>query len=112
MLPILPALLLLFLQGPANIERLAHEGRLPAALEAVQRIEGHSDASLAALLAASSTTELSSALLALFRLSETTPQAAREPIEDRLEYPDIPARKPFWGFASCQRSRDGPLRIV
>ena len=37
MLPLLPALILLILQGPTNVERMALDGRLPAVLNAIHR---------------------------------------------------------------------------
>ena len=37
MLPLIPVLLMLLLQGPSSLERLAAEGKLPAALETLHR---------------------------------------------------------------------------
>src|SRR4051794_16630366 len=49
MLPLLPALILLILQGPTNVERMALDGRLPAALDAIHRQMESSGSERAAL---------------------------------------------------------------
>ncbi|MBC8065182.1 MAG: hypothetical protein H7Y17_10155 [Chlorobia bacterium] len=127
MLPILPALLLLILQGPSSIERMALDGRLPAALEAVTRqLEGQdhrntsvekSDAAvLASLLAFSSDPGLSHALFQILNVDQpidalrTIPFGADEPDSDwNLNfYADEPSAVPE-EILECQRSRDGPL---
>ncbi len=127
MFPLLPALLLLILQGPSSIERMALDGRLPAALEAVTRqlesqeqrtgaLDKADAAVLASLLAFNGDPELSHALIRLLSLDqsldavrtypvglEDTEQGSRETIET----------SPAWVIqerpADCQRSRDGPI---
>jgi hypothetical protein len=125
MLPILPALLLLILQGPSSIERMALEGRLPAALQAVTRQIESAEANLAStddaeaavwasLLAFSGDPELSGALIRLLSLDVSLPERssgkAFEPNDwvdppvflspDRASLPDA--------HVQCRRSRDGP----
>ena len=113
MLPILPALLLLFLQGPANLERMALEGRLPAAMDGSHRIEIRDDRALAALLSASNNTELSSAILALINWSVDKPTSApSEPISTNVVVPVAQVKATEDGFKSSQRSRDGPSVVV
>lgn len=113
MLPILPALLLLFLQGPANIERLALEGRLPMVLEAAHRLDAQDEKAFAALFAASNTTELSSAILALMQWTES--ESVPSPAKPIAVFAAIDTRPPLAikeGFRCCQRSRDGPFSMV
>ena len=113
MLPILPAILLLFLQGPAHLERLAHEGRLPAGFDAVRFQDGCDDRAIVALLASSNTTELSSAILALLEFSQETPTACeRTEISTFVAIAEPPVPLPHVGFAKGQRSRDGPSSVV
>ena len=108
MLPILPAILLLFLQGPANIERLAHEGRLPAAIEAV-----HSDDRAIAALLAASHSELSHALLALIDWSESESKPIKkQEISTFVAIVPHPITATSSGFTTSQRSRDGPVLVV
>jgi hypothetical protein len=125
MLPILPALLLMLLQGPANIERMASEGQLPAALNAIHRQmecshrgfeQPAEQVVLASLLAVSQDREMSQAL---FRLLSIPPQqevasGANEPLELVGEAPPCPPRIDFdqRHFVDSQRSRDGPTLIV
>lgn len=102
MLPLLPALLLLILQGPSSVERMALEGRLPAALEAIHRQMEAGDPQ--------------GALIRLLSLGEpatdtkATPHLTVE--EDKQDTP--PPAEPSStritkGFAKSQRSRDGPF---
>jgi hypothetical protein len=126
MLPILPALLLLILQGPSSIERMALDGRLPAALEAVSRqIESH-DRSLgssenaeaavwASLLAFSGDPELSGALYRLLSLDAAViPQPTSDGMEpdDWVDPPKYQRSGTFTlpdAYVQCRRSRDGPF---
>ena len=126
MLPILPALLLLILQGPSTIERMALDGRLPAALQAVSRqIESH-DRSLASsedaeaavwasLLAFSGDPELSGALIRLLSLESDESQKQSQRGFEPDDWVDLPTYLSP-DFASlpdaqvqCRRSRDGPI---
>lgn len=127
MLPILPALLLLILQGPSSIERMALDGRLPAALEAISRqmeaqnhrsnkVERSDEAVLATLLAFSGDPDLSNALYKLLSLDQPTDQVRsglidlgdsgpeRTPIMSSGEAPALPVVS-----IESQRSRDGPF---
>ena len=125
MLPLLPALLLLILQGPSSVERMALDGRLPAALEAIHRqmesqdhkspsVSKADEAMLASLLALSVDPQVSHALIKLLSLGE--PALTRKPtiaIEAQAESPppiaECDSAVPVEGFAESQRSRDGPF---
>lgn len=117
MLPFLPAILLLLLQGPSNVERLAIQGRLPAALDAVYRTAGQTptlreaeQVVLATLLAAGEDPELSDALLAILRSERTRRETPAEPLVEPkpvIPFPDH-APPPEEGFTRSQRVRDGP----
>lgn len=117
MLPFLPAILLLLLQGPSNVERLMVQGRLPAALDAVYRTVGQTptlreaeEVVLATLLAAGEDPQLSDALLAILRSERTRRKAVAEPLVDRTPIPPFPDHgPPREGFARSQRVRDGPF---
>jgi len=128
MLPLLPALILLLLNGPANIERMAAHGSLPAALAAIQQ---RADAprngqlsgataeqyALASLLSLTGDPQVSRALAQIFSLQvacevlpSAQPQAAAE-ADSSGEPPPIARSigKPHRGFLHSQRSRDGPF---
>ena len=117
MLPILPALILLLLQGPSNMERLARAGRLPAALDAIHRsVDGpefsrsmQKQAVLASLLA-NHDAHLSSALFALLAPGEESSDAKKaSPSEPKsIVLPGV-APAPCEGFARSARTRDGPF---
>ena len=127
MLPFLPALLLLILNGPAGLDRMAHDGRLPEALRALNdriQVEGISasgakleqEIALASLLASHGDPDLSQALAELIfwaGLTESTEQAIEAPIEIELESPQLPCGPPAGtlrdGFTRATRSRDGPV---
>jgi len=118
MLPLLPALLLLLLQGPSNFERLSVDGRLPAALEAFHRelaqpnkpqLSEQDENALASLLAAGIDVQLSQAFLALFQRSEIQPS---RPAAFQEEPASIDSKDTLGnlqeGFSQCRRTRDGP----
>lgn len=126
MLPILPALLLLILQGPSSVEKMARDGRLPAALEAVSRqmeIQEHRSGSLekadaavlASLLAFGSDPDLSKALFKLLSLDQAPlsesgsprPAAIAENQSPVLPSGDSPPLQD--AYRDCRRSRDGPF---
>jgi hypothetical protein len=127
MLPLIPALILLLLNGPANIERLAEVGALPAALAAIQqRIDSPSrqtvasaradQLALASLLSMSADPQLSRALAQIFSIQVANePVASVKPAElieaDTGEPPPVAQciGKPHDGYLNSQRSRDGPL---
>jgi hypothetical protein len=115
MLPILPAILLLLFQGPANIERLALEGRLPAAIQAVQHMDQQRSQAereaIASLLAASQDPDLARALFTIFNwMDEQVPAPQPRIILARTAPPLDPGPKLTLeeGFQDCRRSRDGP----
>ena len=129
MLPLLPALILLLLNGPANIERLAERGALPAALAAIQQraIAPESQKALnqakadpyalASLLSLTGDPQLSRALAQLFSIHVACepvacaqPAALRE-LDSGGEPPPIALciGEPCDGFLRSQRSRDGPV---
>jgi|GEM_PF-1135084 len=130
MLPLLPALLLLILQGPSSIERMALDGRLPAALEAIhQQMESRDhtspamskadEAMLASLLAMSGDPQVSHALIKLLSLGEPVAFASAPRLEIEPETDDPPNPRPerdtvvlVDGFAESQRSRDGPFCLA
>lgn len=126
MLPLLPALILLLLNGPANIERLAEGGALPAALAAIQQridtpqtrgsLQARADhLAMASLLSLSGDPQISRALARLLAFNvvsdEPKPVPAGVTAEpEDTEPPPIERSlgKPQDGFLRCQRSRDGP----
>jgi hypothetical protein len=136
MLPLLPALILLLLNGPANIERMAEGGALPAALAAIQqRIDAGDRVStsraradqfaLASLLSLSGDPQISHALARLLisdlgsriaDIHDSDPalasrlaelDAARSESRSKIQDPESEIVQD--GFAESQRSRDGPL---
>jgi len=127
MLPILPALLLLILQGPSSIEKMALDGRLPAALEAISRqmeannnrsnaVERSDEAVLATLLAFSGDPDLSNALYKLLSLDQAADQVRpgiKDPGDAEPESnPILPCgdNRPLPVIClESQRSRDGPF---
>lgn len=126
MLPILPALLLLILQGPSSIEKMALDGRLPAALEAVSRrmeaqdhrsgsIEKADAAVLASLLALSGDPDLSHALIQLLSLDQrldNSDKAKRRKLDEWVERVQLDTNsEPILPepYLESQRSRDGPF---
>jgi hypothetical protein len=115
MLPILPVLLLLLFQGPANFERLALEGRLPAAIEAVQRMDTPPSEreAYASLLAASKDPEFTRAIFNLLKWVEPNEKPLEQPLEPGLLPIGIGESPPLQdGFKTSQRSRDGPALVV
>jgi hypothetical protein len=119
MLPFIPALILLLLQGPSNFERLAMDARLPAALEAIHRqmaepggsqLSEREEQALASLIAAGTNVQLTRALISfLWNGPETTSKSDPSSIE--LAIPVIgnnASPPPQDGFERSQRTRDGP----
>ena len=128
MLPLLPALILLLLNGPANIERLAEGGALPAAIAAVQQkvaaapnsnfAQARADQlALASLLSLSGDPQLSKALAHIFAMHvdcDVQPSVQPDGLvqEEKGNEPPPIARSigdTREGFLNSQRSRDGPL---
>jgi hypothetical protein len=127
MLNLLPALLLLLLNGPANIERMAEGGALPAALASIQQRIDSPDRqvsaaaradqmALASLLSMSGDPRMSQALARIFCLNivcEPVPSAKPEKLLDEESGSEPPPvvrvdGQPRDGFLDSQRSRDGP----
>lgn len=116
MLPILPALILLLLQGPSNVERLAQAGRLPEALEAIHRqmiTEAPSaDVAMASLLTLGSDRDLAQALALILSADDLPmPAAPALDLEDdpRPAAAPEPERRPLPdAFQTSRRTRDGP----
>ena len=130
MLAFLPALILMLVKGPAHCERVACEGRLPAALAVLQhRIEAArparapssvsaDQAIFASLLRIGNSTDLrraevAKAFVELLRLTApSTVEAPTEPEQGaarKLNCPSHPVGSESQGFFTCRRSRDGPL---
>lgn len=124
MLPLIPALILLLLQGPSNFERLAQDGRLHQALDAVQRQsnlpngiplkEEEAEAVLASMLSAASDPQLSQAILHLLTMTTAKPSRpslvlpVEEPVQAWVPTPDSGPPLPE-GRQRGSRTRDGPF---
>ena len=126
MLPLLPALILLLLNGPANLERMAERGALPAALAAIHQKAAPQNQTLnsakaeqyalASLLSLTGDPQLSRALAQIFSLQvacEVLPSAQPPAIKEADSSGEPPPiahsiGKPQRGFLHSQRSRDGP----
>jgi len=122
MLPLLPALILMLLQGPSNFERLAVDGRLPAALEAIHRhmaqpgsekLSEREEQALASLIAAGSSAQLTRALMSFLWHGDEKPQSAEPPACESSQpvvcFNDSPPAPD--GFERSQRTRDGPAIV-
>ena len=97
MLQFIPALILLLLHGPAGLDELSREGRLPASLQALVRDLRQREPAPAV------------AVLEIRRLEEALPVVAVAPAEElSTEVPVVPTASVPAGFLSAQRSRDGP----
>lgn len=124
MFPLIPALILLLLHGPANFEKLAETGRLPASLAVFQREAAHgpqeaeaarqdvSRRALATLIAASGNRELTQAFASMFVDALPAPAAPEEarPVtcEPAVVFFDEGPPPVSEGFSRFVRSRDGP----
>ena len=128
MLPLLPALILLLLKGPAGLERLAWDGQLPhqlraSALDALHRQIARSPEKtdgrvFASLLAARGDKDMSLALLRILSCAapiEPEPTLSHVPVQDAIAPRiDVPSRlgTPQDGYFACRRSRDGPAALT
>lgn len=117
MLPLIPALLLLLLQGPSNVERLAQDGRLPEALNSIHQRLGVSsqaaDLAMSSLLSMSNDASLAQALATL--LAADSPETPKLVCRRISELPVAGCPLPDWasprlteGYEKGLRSRDGP----
>ncbi|MEZ0327005.1 MAG: hypothetical protein ACAH95_13980 [Fimbriimonas sp.] len=117
MLPILPVILLLLLQGPANVERMALQGRLPAVIEAIQRMDApqNEKEAFVSLLAASQDAELTHALFSILKWTEPAATVTAKPLSIEPTFVAIEPRQRMalsGGFVKGNRSRDGPFPVV
>src|ERR1700683_3101063 len=105
MLPLIPAILLLLLQGPSNIERFPQDARLPDSwntLHGSSVRDACSDAALARLLA-----------IAIVQIASPNQEAAAAPVTEercapRLHTDFSPRVRLADACQDCRRSRDGP----
>lgn len=116
MLPFLPALLLLLIQGPASIDRLAQAGRLPEGLVGLQRSMVAGDPRAAeiafdSLRQMASDEDIVQALQWIYARID-----AEAPVRvDPADFPvcsEFKPAEPFEvpdGHSSDNRSRDGPV---
>lgn len=134
MLSLIPALLILAFHGPAAVERMGHEGKLPEALRALERVwapkesegEGEGEGrnptlekqrqAFLSLTRLTSDPEFSRAVSQLFGLTIEVAEVVDPDTgwSGRLE---LPSASPGWklpresarkGFMACRRPRDGP----
>ncbi len=125
MLPLIPALLFLLLNGAPNVERLAQDGRLPDAVSFANRPEvqalsaRQSEAVLASLIAVSWDKELSHALICLLQFDSTQETRALASVyAEEKGSPSLPIRRdppfrdPTQVVSASQRFRDGPPSIA
>ena len=119
MLPLLPALILLLLQGPSNLERLAVNGRLPAALEAIHRQMVNSESgslgeleqtTFAGIFANRLNESLSTALLSLLQPIQEQPKESLQATADErlIRFVESNQLRTPDGFGKSDRTRDGP----
>lgn len=116
MLPFLPALLLLLIQGPSSFDCWVRSGHCPEGFAALQRCTATGDAreselAIESLRRLASEGDVASALQWIFARLDTEPAAIpasatpvdREPIGHPVlgQVPD--------GYSGANRSRDGPL---
>ena len=112
----------MLLQGPSNFERLAVEGRLPAALEVIHRqmaqpggaqLSERQEQALATLIASGAASQLSHALLSFLWCEEEPSRGTvvSEDPENVRVFPTGYSPPPEEGFALNQRTRDGPKAI-
>ena len=133
MLSLIPAILLLAFHGPSAVERFGHEGRLPEALRALERVWTPQEAdaegegvgldkqrrALASLVAMGGDPAFSRAVSQLFGLdlevleesdesyaSDLSDEAGNANQQLRSEERQEATQE---GFIACRRTRDGPL---
>jgi hypothetical protein len=132
MLSLIPALLLLAFHGPSAVERFGHEGRLPEALRALERVWAPQEAdadgegvgpdkqrrALASLVAMAGDPAFSRAVSQLFGLElEVLDDSDKSDLLDVSDdlgrataiYSEIEGKATQDGLLNCRRSRDGPL---
>jgi hypothetical protein len=126
MLSLIPAILLLAFHGPTAVERFGHEGRLPEALRALERVWTPSESggfpgslstqrkALANLAALTADPEFSKAVSQLFGIeldSDRMDPADPTDLTDEVQSPigELENTAVQDGFSDCRRTRDGPL---
>lgn len=133
MLSLIPAILLLAFHGPSAVERFGHEGRLPEALRALERVWAPQDAdsegegvgpdkqrrALASLVALAGDPAFSRAVSQLFgfefEVLEKSDGADFLDLSDKSDaekenfHSHSRQEAAQEGFLACRRSRDGPL---
>lgn len=116
MLPLLPALLLLLLQGSSDFERLAAEGRLPSALEKFVSESPNEHKSLQSFWVVSGHPELSRALAVLLAVHpepDSKPSYIPPPTDEVEVIPAVPVARPLpEGYVEGRRTRDGPSSLA
>jgi hypothetical protein len=110
MFPLIPAILLLLLQGSTGFERLPQSGRVPHQWQTLQRGNTVGDLRVEAALVRFLTIAAQQQAISS---SETAGQAetALEPESTPVLCPAI-SPPPQDGFQNCRRSRDGPDSIA
>jgi len=124
MFPLLPALLLLLLQGPTNLDRGVQQGAWPSPVRSVQqnpaRHEMAEQEALVSLLALLGNPELGDqaqleealcALLSTPITVQTAPVFGAEQV-GKTSIRAAGTSTPRDGFVRAQRTRDGPADIV
>ena len=130
MLSLIPAILLLAFHGPSAVERFGHDGRLPEALRALERVwapqdadaEGEGDRpdkqrrALASLVAMAGDPAFSQAVSQLFGFdSEVLEKSDGSDLSNAFDESrqesgtqNVSAGETSEGFLTCRRTRDGP----
>ncbi len=121
MLPFLPALILLFLQGPSSPERTSAHMRTGEAVRAIQLAATHrslgsisSRTALASWVAASQDPDVAQALIELFQAIQS-PKAPIQNLPAEMHpatFFETPAKTGLDALRRLQRSRDGPASIA
>jgi len=106
MLPLLPAILLLLMQGPAGLERLARDGRLPASLESWRQLPEQNSSRIRV-----SDARIAQVLVSLLQESHPAPvvnppEAPEEPLAVIPANPILGQARD--GYDQVEKSRDGP----
>lgn len=113
MLPLLPALILLILQGPANLDAVQSQAAHKPALQALQGLKQDQATKEALARAVEKSPALAFAFAQLFGIDITEQPELKAPAEESAEgarecFKDLPPPPIPEGFLDCRRSRDGP----
>ena len=107
MFPLIPAIILLLLQGSSGLER-PQAGRMPQGWNLRREVstrDARAQAALAQFLAIAACDQLDAS-----QAQESAPKELR-PAHPRVEREEPRAPAPKDGFQTCRRSRDGPDSI-